>query len=77
MYANDISLLLLRRSAAIHALAFGDGKIVSGAGNDSIKIWDLKTGQTLHTLEEHKSPVTCLIFDHQKIVSGAGMSRRR
>lgn len=70
-------LLRLFCPAAIHALAFGDGKIVSGAGNDSIKIWDFKTGQCLHTLEEHKSPVTCLIFDHQKIISGAGMTRRR
>eukprot|EP01134_Creolimax_fragrantissima_P003512 CFRG3512T1 len=58
--------------AAIHTLQFGMGRMVTGAGNDSIKIWDFDTGNCLHILEEHSSHINCLAYNHQVILSCSG-----
>ena len=43
--------------------------IVTGAGGENIKIWDLSSGRLLHVLEEHElAPVRCLQYNHQVII---------
>ena len=50
-----------------------DLKIVSGSGNNTIKIWDALTGQLINTLTGHHDWVRSVAFspDNSKIVSGS------
>lgn len=34
-----------------------DGKVVSGGGDNLLKIWDLETGHVINTLSGHKQEV--------------------
>ncbi len=52
-----------------------DGKtIVSGSKDDTIKIWDIQSGECLNTLEGHSSLVSSVAIspDGKTIVSGSG-----
>ena len=54
-----------------------DGKfIVSGSSDDTIKIWDIKTGECLKTLEGHENSVNSVAItpDGKYIVSGDNYS---
>jgi WD40 repeat protein/energy-coupling factor transporter ATP-binding protein EcfA2 len=48
-------------------------KIVSGSGDQTIRIWDTQTGTLLHTLEGHSRMVSSVSWnaDSSKIVSGS------
>ena len=35
-----------------------DGRIVSGSGDNTIKVWDLESGRLLRSLEGHTGEVT-------------------
>jgi multicomponent Na+:H+ antiporter subunit D len=51
-----------------------DGKqIVSGSGDDALKVWDAETGQLALTLDGHSDIVTSVSFspDGKRIVSGS------
>ena len=53
-----------------------DGKrIVSGAADSTVKVWDAQTGQEMHTLKGHPGFVTSVSFspDGKQIVSGSGI----
>ena len=56
---------------ASSSIAVGEGKIVSGSLDGTIKIWDLQTGQLLQTLEGHPHAVPSVAVRGGKIVSGA------
>ncbi|KAI9209182.1 WD40-repeat-containing domain protein [Polychytrium aggregatum] len=56
---------------AVYCLQFDDDKIVSGSRDDTIKIWDMKTGALRHTLIGHGASVLCLQYDAHYIVSGS------
>jgi WD40 repeat protein len=62
-------------SADIEALAMNpDGStLISGSCDNTIKIWDLKTGQLMRTLEGHKSILTCITLspDGQTLASSS------
>ncbi|MEG4874341.1 WD40 repeat domain-containing protein [Microcoleus sp. AT3-A2] len=62
-------------SADIEALAMSpDGSmLISGSCDNTIKIWDLRTGQLMRTLEGHKSILTCITLspDGQTLVSSS------
>jgi tetratricopeptide (TPR) repeat protein len=62
-------------SESVAALAFSpDGQyIVSGSGDNTLRLWDTK-GKLLHTLNGHTSYIRALAFstDGQYIVSGSG-----
>lgn len=79
---NPTGMKLLRtlrgHSDTIYGLAFSpDGKkIVSGARDKTIKIWDVDSGERIATLVGHGKQVNSVSFspDGKKIVSGGGDS---
>ena len=60
---------------AVHSVAFSpDGtRIASGSSDQTIKIWDAKTGAEITTLKGHSSEVTSVCFspDGTRIASGS------
>ena len=51
-----------------------DGQtLVSGSGDKTIKVWELATGQIVHTLIGHTGPVSSVVIspDGQTFVSGS------
>lgn len=61
--------------SSINSLNFsGDGKIlVSGSGDQTIKLWDLKTNQELKTLKGHQSIIETVLFtpDQKFLISAS------
>lgn len=47
--------------------------IVSGAFDDTVRVWDVKTGKAVHVIRAHTMPVTSVHFnrDGSLIVSGS------
>ena len=45
--------------------------LISGSYDNTLKIWDLKTGECTNTLRGHTDSVLCLQFDNEKIISGS------
>ncbi|KAI8815408.1 WD40-repeat-containing domain protein [Cladochytrium replicatum] len=56
---------------AVYCLQFDDDKIISGSRDDTIRVWDMKTGALRSTLAGHTASVLCLQYDGQNIVSGS------
>jgi hypothetical protein len=73
----DTSLIrtLQGHTNGVVAVAFtSDGRrIVSGSWDDTLRVWDPESGQTLRTLQGHANPVTAvaLSFDDRRAVSGS------
>jgi WD40 repeat protein len=67
---------LTGHSKQVYSIAISpDGQtLASGSLDDTIKLWHLPTGKSLHTLSGHSSKVTSLVIssDGQKIASGSG-----
>jgi len=63
------------RTPDVHSVAFSpDGKrIVSGSGDNTLKVWDAESGAELMTLRGHKEYVKSVAFspDGKRIVSGS------
>ncbi|KAG0324432.1 hypothetical protein BGZ99_001814 [Dissophora globulifera] len=55
----------------IYCIQFDDQKIISGSRDNTIKIWDLASGQCLRTYLGHTASVLCLQYDEERIVSGS------
>ncbi|UJR31791.1 hypothetical protein I4U23_019269 [Adineta vaga] len=55
----------------IRALKADSWRVVSGADDKTIKVWDIRTGVRLCTLKNHTDGVTCLSFNDYMIVSGS------
>ena len=50
-----------------------DGRlIISGAGDGSIRVWDVHTGQKLYSLHEKDAQITCLAVSHDGLHIAAG-----
>ena len=45
--------------------------IVSGSGDETVRVWDAKTGQVLHVLEGHSREVASVAMEGDTIVSGS------
>ncbi|KAI9710778.1 MAG: hypothetical protein M1828_002120 [Chrysothrix sp. TS-e1954] len=55
--------------ASILCLQYDDQHLITGSSDTSLIVWDIKTWQPLHRLEQHKSGVLDIAFDARKIVS--------
>ena len=70
-----VPLLSMKANGGIHCIALsGNGDlIVSGSVDDSVQVWDAKTGEQLRELQGHTSSVTSVAFspDGNQIVSGS------
>jgi len=56
----------------VFSIQFQDNRLISGAFDSKIKIWDMDKGAELHTMTGHNGFVICLRFDSQRIISGSG-----
>lgn len=56
------------RHALVRCLAFNSENIVSGSWDNTIKVWNARTGVLKSTLEGHDGRVLHLCFDENKIV---------
>ena len=72
--AIAIPLLNIRTTRSVNCIAVSsDGnRIISGA-NDSVQVWDAKSGEQLRELQGHTSQVRSVAFssDGNRIVSGS------
>ncbi|KXJ26868.1 F-box/WD repeat-containing protein 7 [Exaiptasia diaphana] len=48
------------------------GHLITTSWDETIRLWDLKTGHCLLTLRGHTEAVYCCQFDERRIVSGGG-----
>jgi len=55
----------------VGAVQFWGYALVSGSGDNAVRMWDMRTGQPHRTLLGHTAPVTCLQFDELHVVSGS------
>src|SRR5262249_41138224 len=72
---------LTGHTGEVTSVAFSaDGRhIVSGSRDQTVKVWDARTGQERLTLKGHTVGVTSVAFspDGKRIVSGSGRSDRQ
>ncbi|KAL7327078.1 hypothetical protein PS15p_209323 [Mucor circinelloides] len=64
----------VQHNSGIYCLQFDNNLLVTGSRDRNIKMWNIKTGQLLHTLEGHTGSVLCLQFDHRYLISGSSDS---
>jgi WD40 repeat protein len=62
-----------------HKGAINDLKVISnynsiatGSDDCTVRIWDIKTGDTLRILEGHKRPIRCLLSHSNMLFVGSG-----
>ncbi|SPO01004.1 probable sulfur controller-2 protein [Cephalotrichum gorgonifer] len=55
----------------ILCLQFDDNVLATGSYDTTIKIWNIETGEEMHTLRGHTSAVRTLQFDGNKLISGS------
>jgi len=56
----------------VQCVQFDSQKIVSGSGDQSVRVWDMETAKCLTTLQGHLSFVYCLQYGDNFVVSGSG-----
>ena len=52
-------------------LYMDDSHLVSGSSDNSIRLWDLETGECLRTFTGHTDTVRCVQFDGSIVISGS------
>ncbi len=55
----------------VNSLVIADGKLFSGSDDDTIKVWEIKTGKCLATLKGHEAEVLSLVIADEKLFSGS------
>lgn len=69
-----VAFMTLRgHTSPLAALDFSEpyGTLVSSSFDDSVRVWDLSTGEQVGTLEGHKDTVGCLQVENELCVSGS------
>lgn len=57
--------------APVNAVQFKNNMIVTGSGDRSVKVWSLKDGSAIRSLDGHTRGIACLQFDGDFVVSGS------
>ena len=53
-------------------VTFDKERLASGSADKTVRVWDIKTGQTLHVLKGHTKGIWCLeFFTQHLLVSGS------
>jgi len=69
---HNIKTLTGHTSDANALTVLSDGSLVSGSNDNTIKIWDVKNGQTIKTLTGHTNSVRALtVLPDGSLVSGS------
>lgn len=63
--------ILKGHSNGVMSLQLCDNILATGSYDNTIKIWDLDTGEEIRTLTGHSMGVRCLQFDDNKLISGS------
>lgn len=64
-----LKMMMIGHTGLVRALHFDQDKIVSGSYDQSIRVWDIRTGAQLHHFEAcHSSWVFDVMFDETKII---------
>ena len=65
-------MVLKRHSATIRSIAFSpDGRtLASGSYDKTIKLWDMKTGETTHVIKGHTDRVWRVCFSPRRATIG-------
>ena len=74
--AQDVAVFpQLGHTSEVYSVAFSpDGRhVVSGAGDSTIKLWNVATGREIRTFSGHSSNVFCIAFspDGRQVISGS------
>ncbi|KAL6940202.1 hypothetical protein ACO0QE_004098 [Hanseniaspora vineae] len=64
-------LLLAHEQPVIGALQVFDAALATGTKDGIVRLWDLRSGQVVRTLEGHTDSVTSLKFDSADLVTGS------
>jgi len=64
----------LENSKPVYDVAIKDGYIISGSGDKTIKIYELKTGKLIKILRGHKKEVTSIIVKDNYIISSSNVN---
>jgi len=75
-YLKDIQFLVRSgHTAEVSSVVFSpDGELVASGSNDrTVKLWGVRTGRLLRSLEGHTNGITSVIFspDGERVVSGS------
>ncbi|KAL1914393.1 uncharacterized protein VTP21DRAFT_8911 [Calcarisporiella thermophila] len=68
---NYRTLELEGHTECVYCVHFDSTKIISGSRDNSVRIWDIRTGKCLRTLHHHKKSVLCLQIDGPWLVTGS------
>lgn len=72
---DDISLTLAGHTSFVYTvIALRDGRLASGSGDKSVKIWDYDSGACLKTLRGNIGYVTCLAQVSESRIAAGGTS---
>ena len=63
--------ILYGHSSTVRCMAMSDNLVVSGSRDNTLRLWNLTTGECLDVLQGHVAAVRCVCFDGKKIVSGS------
>ena len=65
------SKILVGHSDTVYSVFVKDNLIISGSGDNTIKIWDMNTGECLKTLKGHTNCVNSVFVKDNLIISGS------
>lgn len=71
VYNCKLSNTLSGHHSDVLCVTVTDDKIISGSDDQTIKIWDLGTGELLNTLSGHNSGIYSIIVNKGKIISAS------
>lgn len=70
-YGRCSTKIFKGHSNGVMCLQFNEIILATGSYDNTIKIWDIETGEEIRTLQGHESGIRCLQFDDSKLISGS------